>query len=266
MSEQKQSLTRRGFLNKAGAAGLGVAGLSLLGGKADAAHSSRLNDNLIEAATIAEALATTMYYNIIAGPIFTSDLSTNAADQAYLVAGLEQEADHYALLRTSGGPDLTGFQFYFPTGMFTNSQTTVNTLVTLEDAFISAYAIAVRDFNASSLRVLASRFLGIESEHRVLARVIANDLNLSNVTGLGGSEGVTPLMFAANNLAYERVFFSQLSQVVAALGPFLKSGATGFSTTPYTLPAVQINSDGSGTVAMPSGTTKVMLANNTPTP
>ena len=53
----------------------------------------------------------------------------NLNDRAYLVAGLEQEVDHYALLRAVGGPDLTGTKFYFPVGMFTNYATTVNTLL-----------------------------------------------------------------------------------------------------------------------------------------
>ena len=59
-----------------------------------------------------------------------------------------------------------------------NYQTTLNTLVTLEDAFIAAYLIGIRDLSAASLRVLAGQIMGVESEHRVFGRVVATDLGL----------------------------------------------------------------------------------------
>ena len=131
--------------------------------------------------------------------------------------------------------------FYFPTGMFGGPETyatTVNTLVTLEDAFIAAYLIGVRDLPNSDLRVLAARIMGVEAEHRALGRVIAADLNLHSTTGLSGKpEGVDGTAgFAANNLAYERRFeppFLAISDIVKALGPFIAPGTAGFSTTPY---------------------------------
>ena len=57
--------------------------------------------------------------------------------------------------------------------MFADAQTTLNTLVTLEDAFIAAYLVGVREFSTADLRVTAARIMGIESDHRTLARVVA---------------------------------------------------------------------------------------------
>ena len=65
MNDLKRPLTRRGFLGKAGAAGLGLAGAGLLAGKAEARGVSQ-DGLIVTGATYAEALATTMYYNIIA--------------------------------------------------------------------------------------------------------------------------------------------------------------------------------------------------------
>ncbi len=82
--------------------------------------------------------------------------------------------------------------------------------------------------------------MALSSEHRALARVIANDLNLTAVSGLAGSEAVIPPNATANNLAYERTFSSALpdiSHVVTALGPFVTAGSAGFSTTPYVFSA-----------------------------
>ena len=231
--------TRREFVTRLGAASLGVAAGALIAGcggssNNSASGSTSSDQNILNAAATAEALATVMYYNIINGPIYQT-LSTNAPDQAYLVAGFEQELNHYNYLIKNGGTALAT-TFYFPTSMFTDPQITLNTLITLEDAFIAAYLIGIGNFSTSSLRVLAGQILGVESEHRALGRVIANDLGLTSVSGLAGAESVVAPTATSNNLAYERTFssaFPDISHVVTALGPFTTLGSTGYSTTPF---------------------------------
>lgn len=233
------------------------------GGSSDSIGSGNggsSDQKILNAAATAEALATTMYYNIISttGGIYKNQLAGNAADQAYLIAGYEEELNHYKFLLSAGASALAT-TFYFPTGMFTDAQTTVDTLVLLEDAFIAAYLIGVRDFSTSALKVIAAQTMGIEAEHRTLARVITNDLNLSAVKGLAGSEPVRPPSAAANNLAYERTFSSALpdiDHVVAALGPFVTKGTTGFSMTPFTFAAAS--------AAPPAGQPIVTLQGTTP--
>ena len=114
-------------------------------------------------------------------------------------------------------------------------------LVTLEDAFIAAYLVGVRNFSTADLRVTAARIMGIESDHRTLARVLAPSVAKSdggpieNVTGvLGKPESVDP----PNNNGYERTLkWTNINQAVTALTPFADmtaAGKAGFDTTkPY---------------------------------
>lgn len=246
-NDHKMGLNRRELVNRVSATGLGlfVGGLVASCGGSDSSSSAQTSQDttILNAAATAEALATVMYDNIIKSPLYTTGLAGNTPDQAYLVAGREQEAIHYQTLVAAGATPLAT-SFYFPVGMFTNQgtyQTTINTLITLEDAFIAAYLIGIRDLSTPSLKVLAGQILGVEAEHRTLGRVIAHDLNLTAVTGLSGTaESVAPPNAATNNLAFERTFsskFSTIADVVTALGPFVTAptaGASGaFDPTKY---------------------------------
>jgi hypothetical protein len=122
--------------------------------------------------------------------------------------------------------------------MFADAQTTLNTLVTLEDAFIAAYLVGVRDFSTPDLRVTAARIMGIESDHRTLARVVAPGVAsadggpIETVTGIQGkAESVDP----PNNNGYERTLsLTAISQAVEALLPFVSKAAAekkGFDTS-----------------------------------
>src|SRR5438552_18680977 len=83
---------------------------------------------------------------------------------------------HY-LLEQSVTDQFTPFtQFFYPPKMFADAQTTLNVLATLEDAFIAAYLVGVRNFSTPDLRVTAARIMGIESDHRTLARVLASSV------------------------------------------------------------------------------------------
>jgi hypothetical protein len=131
--------------------------------------------------------------------------------------------------------------FYYPPKMFSDAQTTLNVLVTLEDAFIAAYLVGVRNFSTADLRVTAARIMGIESDHRTLARVVAPGVAAQDggpveaVTGIQKkAESVDP----PNNNGYERTLrWTKISKAVDALTPFADKGAaakTGFDTSkPY---------------------------------
>lgn len=251
------SQDRRSFLKLAGATGLGLMAFGLLGDRANAIEPpAQLDHDIITAAVTAEALASTMYYNIIASPIYNVNLAGIINDQSYLVAGFQQEVDHYKLLLGAGGVPLAT-TFYFPNNMFTDPQTMVNTVVTLEDAFIVAYLFGVVHLSQNTLRQLAAQIMGVECEHRVLARDIGADLGLLTSTGLSGvPEGINGPTFAANNTAYERRFASELdslNDIVKALTPFVAPGAPGFSTTPYPL-----------MTTVPPGVIPISLANESP--
>jgi hypothetical protein len=234
---------RRQFLGQAGAAGAGV----LVGGGALGAlvpafaeakkHGVKKRDKeILIAAEIAEALAVTTYTNIINSAPFFSRLASD--DQGYLRAAREEEMSHYLLEEGVTHKPSPFTTFYYPPKMFSDAQTTLNVLVTLEDAFIAAYLVGVRDFSTPDLRVTAARIMGIESDHRTLARVVAPGVAaqdggpIESITGIQGkAESVDP----PNNNGYERTLrWTKISKAVAALTPFADKGAAakaGFDTT-----------------------------------
>jgi hypothetical protein len=246
-SQLDHGTDRRQFLGRAAATGAGVlvggGALEALAPSFAAARKSKGVTKgdlaILGAAQIAEALAVTTYTNIIDTAPFFSHLASD--DQGYLKAAREEEMSHYLLelgVTKKPSPFTT---FYYPPKMFTDAQTTLNVLVTLEDAFIAAYLVGVRDFSTADLRVTAARIMGIESDHRTLARVVAPGVApqdggpIEKVTGVQGkAESVDP----PNNNGYERTLrWTKISKAVAALTPFAdKAAAThaGFDTTkPY---------------------------------
>lgn len=197
---------------------------------------------IFTAALIAEDLATTFYYNGLVGPVIqdpnlagpggTATHVTSAGNFGnvdYLRAALSEEIVHAdlfrALLGISGPANDPVQTFYFPAGVFDTLGPFIDTLEALENAFIGAYLNAVRefarmatvatkgsDYTSAQLTYyseVAAAILGVESEHRVLGRVIAN-LN------------------PANNRNYELVdgiysVYNGSHSAVVALTPFLTS-------------------------------------------
>jgi hypothetical protein len=251
----RAATSRRQFIGRAATAGAGViAGSTALGAiapsLASANHGKHLGAGhgtkkhglkkrdveILVAAEIAEALAVTTYTNIInVAPFFTRLASD---DQGYLKAAREEEMSHYLLEEGASRKPSPFSTFYYPKKMFEDAQTTLNTLVTLEDAFIAAYLVGVRDFSTPDLRVTAARIMGIESDHRTLARVVAPGVAaadggpIENVTGAQGkAESVDP----PNNNGYERTLsWTSIGKAVEALTPFASKAAAekaGFDTS-----------------------------------
>ena len=195
--------------------------------------------DILIAAEIAEALAVTTYSNIINTAPFFSRLASD--DQGYLIAAREEEMSHYLLEQSVTSQPSPFTTFFYPPKMFSDAQTTLNILVTLEDAFIAAYLVGVRNFSTPDLRVTAARIMGIESDHRTLARVVGPGVSMldggpiEDITGFAGvAESVDP----PNNNGYERTLcWSKIEQAVAALTPFADMTAAknaGFDITkPY---------------------------------
>src|ERR1700759_4014035 len=237
---------RRQFLRRSATTGAGVvagvSGLGVLAPAFAAAKSGGVTSGdvaIVGAAQIAEALAVTTYTNIINRAPFFKHLPED--DQGYLVGAREEEMSHYALEKSVTGKPSPFTSFYYPSKMFSDAQTTLNILVTLEDAFIAAYLVGVRNFSTADLRVTAARIMGIESDHRTLARVLGSDVKkrdggpIEKITGAQGkAESVDP----PNNNGYERTLkWTDINQAVKALTPFADKSAArtaGFDTSkPY---------------------------------
>ena len=240
--DSQSGSSRRSFLK--GAAITGAATLATLGGLATKAsaeqqdedtdsmkwehdHLKKGDRDILVAAEIAEALAVTTYTNIINSAPFFKQIPDD--DQGYLIAARQEEMSHYLLEQSVTDQPSPFTQFFYPPKMFSDSQTTLNILVTLEDAFIAAYLVGVRNFSTRNLRVTAARIMGIESDHRTLARVVGNDVTpafggpLSTITGIQKvAESIAP----PNNNGYERTLcWTSIDQAVAALTPFVDFNA-----------------------------------------
>ncbi len=249
--ETASDLSRRSFFkwSAMGAAGLVAAsGLTAMASAvtnpiaklaASGAPNSKLavKDRIIlVAAEIAEALAVTTYSNIInTAPFFTR---LAADDQGYLMGALQEEMSHYLLEQSVTKQDTPFTSFFYPFNMFTDAQTTLNTLVALEDAFIAAYLVGVRDFSTLELRVTSARIMGIESDHRTLARVVAPGVAVQDggpIETITGLQGVAESVDPPNNNGYERTqCWNRIDQAVAALLPFVDlnaATAAGFDTS-----------------------------------
>ena len=260
VSENLSGLSRRSFFQKASIASAASAaaliGLvqSAPGYSQEPDAAARLNSpspeaassdgDILLAAEIAEALAVTTYTNIVR----TSGWFTRIPDddQGYLYAARNEEMSHYALEKSATGKDSPFTTFYYPKHMFADAQTTLNTLVALEDAFIAAYLVGVRFFSTADLRVTAARIMGIESDHRTLARSLAGDVAAQDggpIAKITGLQGVPENVHPPNNNGYERTqCWTSIQQAVTALLPFVdKAHATvaGFDPTkPHTFEPV----------------------------
>jgi len=234
---------RRQFLGRAAATGAGaLAGASvmetLLPSFAAARNKGAVTKrdlSILGAAQIAEALAVTTYTHIIDRAPFFKRLA--ADDQGYLKAARQEEMAHYLLEKSVTRKPTPFTAFYFPSAMFADAHTTLNVLVTLEDAFIAAYLVGVRDFSTPDLRVTAARIMGIESDHRTLARVLAPNVATRDggpIEKVTGAEGKAESVDPPNNNGYERTLrWTNISQAVKALTPFIDktaAGRAGFDT------------------------------------
>ena len=241
--EPIRNISRRNLLRNVSIAG--AASLAL-GALTPAALADSMRDDhepvkkgdvdILIAAEIAEALAVTTYSNIIDIAPFFQGLASD--DQGYLIAARQEEMSHYFLEQSVTGQPSPFTAFFYPKNMFTDAQTTLNTLVTLEDAFIAAYLVGVRNFSSTNLRVTSARIMGIESDHRTLARVLAPNVPATYggpIETITGAQGVAESVDPPNNNGYERTLcWTSIDQAVAALLPFADFSAAqsaGFDTS-----------------------------------
>jgi hypothetical protein len=191
-----------------------------------------------------------------------------ADNVAYLRAALNEEMTHGNLLRSLiGGTTFAGdpYQtFYFPAGTFDTLEGFIPIVLALENAFIGAYLTAVKELGNMAVETqagtvlqfgpdgvayttaqltyyaeVAASIMGVECEHRVLARTIPD---------LAKFEGIS--LIPADNVNYEQVdgletVFNGAHSAVVALTPFL---------TPSTGPAFSLATaqENAGSVLLPT--------------
>ncbi|MBF6589592.1 MAG: ferritin-like domain-containing protein [Ktedonobacterales bacterium] len=231
-SRSRRTLLKAGIV---GAAGVAVAGATLVHGLPVAARSAATGRAPIKPATAigdvlsiartAEELAVTFYSHGITNNVA---LGITGSDLTYLQAAVTEEQIHRDFLKANGGTSLAG-PFSFPHGVntFTRLGLFIDTLEQLEVAFIGAYLAAVQEFaeqGQPGLARIAAQIGGIECEHRAVGRELG---------------GLTPV----NNFGFEVATFARVSDAVTALanGGFLSpSGNNSFAYAPVsaTFPGV----------------------------
>ena len=176
------------------------------------------------------------------------------ANVGYLRGALAEEISHAALLRTqlnitasTSDPVQT---FYFPTGTFDTLANFFPIIIALETAFVAAYMTAVQEFglmlgdvspysstqmaasgttysatDLATFAMICAAILGVEAEHRTLARAIPPPPTF-------GGTSILP----SDNVCYESTdslqsVYNGMNSAAAALAPFLSSssGTTGYS-------------------------------------
>ncbi len=195
------------------------------------------------------------------GSALSVSASGSVINVAYLQAALAEEIAHAQLLRTllnlktDGSADASvgvPASFYFAANTFSTLPNVLPTLIALETAFIGAYMTAVEEFASMAagyngfsatqtnpaggnytqaqlvnFAKVSAAILGVEAEHRALARAIP-----SVTLGSPMYAGVTVL--PADNVNYEStdgltglvVNAGNGATAAAALAPFLSSGST----------------------------------------
>jgi hypothetical protein len=166
------------------------------------------NDDLqtiINLAATAELFATTHYLAAINGDL---GLAEKLVD--YLKTGFLAEQDHLDLLRSLGAEPVVT-EFYVPETLFSDVNLFAMITEVAETTFVSAYLAATRIFvemSEPAFAVTAAQIAGVEAEHRALVRQIA---------------GLSP-----NNIPYAQFQFSNVSDAVPVLQPFLDGSGEGF--------------------------------------
>jgi len=191
---------------------------------------------ILATAQLAEALAVTTYTAIIERAPFFGNLQARFQD--YFTAARDQEMSHYLLEQRLTRRDASAKSSFYPRSMFDDAQTTLNVLVALEDAFIAAYLLGVRHFSSPALRVLAARIMGVESDHRVLARVVGPNVASKDkgpIDAITSFQKQPESVDPPNDNAYERTLgLTQAAQAMRALAPFADSrraAKAGFDTS-----------------------------------
>jgi hypothetical protein len=163
------AVTRRNLLSKAAVGTAAVGAFGAVGPIPSALASNRTISTLIDSIVTAEALAVTFVSGLVenAGKI---GIASNLVP--VLKAANTAEYDHYKALRRLGAKPLTT-KFWAPNSVFASSKDAFATVEFAETQFINAYLIAITAFakaGMDSSARYAGEILGVEAEHRALAR------------------------------------------------------------------------------------------------
>ncbi|BDP44582.1 hypothetical protein DAETH_45510 (plasmid) [Deinococcus aetherius] len=206
--------TRRSLLR--GLAGtLALAGFGQAFGQGRDEMPSLDHAAVLDLAATAEALAVTLYHQVLSAASFR----VNEDTAEHLRSVLDAEVQHLQVLRSLGATPLTP-RFYLPGELLKDASVFVDTALHLETVFTGAYVAATHEFaqrGQPELAATAAQIGASEAQHLTL---------LSQLAGLG-----------PGNLTLPAADFCRVADAGPALAPFLK-GQPG-SVGPVTAPQVE---------------------------
>lgn len=206
--------TRRGFLR-------GLTGTLALTGFGQAFGQDRARGTpldhaaVLDLAATAEALAVTLYHQVLTGATFRMDEDT----AEHLRAVLDAEAHHLEVLRSLGAAPLAS-RFYLHQGLLPDAGVFADTALHLEAVLTGAYLAATHQFAQQGQPELAATTAQLgasEAQHLTL---------LSQLAGLGPGDLTLP---AAD--------FRRVADAGPVLAPFLRGGPG--SLGPVALPQAE---------------------------
>ena len=199
--------SRRSFLkNSLIAAGISFSGLTFT--SAFGLKPARAEDDIqtiLDVAATAEAFACTHYTRAISSGLF------NDVQTSYLKAGLDSEFQHLEFLQTNGA-NVLAEKFFFPVDTFASLLNFSQVTAIAETVFVAAYLAATNRFaelGQTALATTAAQIAVVEGQHLAVVRIIGGQL--------------------ANNVAYGKTLFGQVSDAVPVVAPLLdgKEGVLG---------------------------------------
>ncbi len=191
-------LTRRSLITRAATGAAAVGAIGALGPIPAAFASGAGNsiNKIVTDAVTAEALAVTFLTGVIEN---AKKIGIPSSLVPVLKAANEAEYDHYKTLRGLGAKPLTT-KFWAPNSFFASSKSVFETIEYAETQFVNAYLIAITAFakaHKTDLARYAGEILGVEAEHRALARFALGKL--------------------PNNLGFEQYKIHTIGGIVEAL-------------------------------------------------
>jgi hypothetical protein len=187
--------TRRAVLGRVALGAAGALGASMLAGPARALATADTIQSVGTTAVTAEALAVTYLTEVLK----KAPHGTPKHVAAIIHAARAEEQAHYDFLHGAGFRPLTT-KFWIPNDFFGSLKQIAATIEIAETIFVNAYLVGITTFAQAGkpdLARYAGEILGVEAEHRALAREL---------------QGKLP-----NNRAFELYLYTTTDQHVAAL-------------------------------------------------
>lgn len=197
----------------AGAGAVGAVSFSQLWGYKQVFGQSAGDDaqTILNLAATSESFACTHYYSVLT----EGNVQLTPTEVETIKGFLDAELQHLEYLREYGALPLVT-EFYVPTGIYNNRNQFSEVTEIIETTFVSAYLAGTRrlaELDAPLLAATAAQVACIEQEHLALVRQLSGK--------------------RANNLAFARAEFFNISDAVPALQPFLEGGADYSGPVPY---------------------------------